>query len=37
MPWCSSGSIIDNSVVSWPPCMLLVEVKTPAGLPASAA
>ena len=33
MPWCSSGSIIDSSVVSWPPCRLAVEVNTPAGLP----
>ena len=33
MPWWSSGSIIDNSVVSWPPCKLDVEVKTPAGTP----
>ena len=25
---------MDNSVVSWPPCIVWVEVKTPAGLPA---
>ncbi len=36
MPWCNSGIIIDSSVVSWPPCMLPVEVNTQAGLPASA-
>ena len=36
MPWCRSGSIIDSSVVSWPPCRLPVEVKTQAGLPVSA-
>ena len=33
MPWCSSGSIIDSSVDSWPPCWVLVEVNTPAGFP----
>ena len=27
---------MDSSVVSWPPCMVWVEVNTPAGLPASA-
>ena len=36
MPWCSSGSIIDSSVDSWPPCSVLVEVNTAAGLPDSA-
>ena len=36
MPWCRSGSIIESSVVSWPPCRLAVEVNTQAGLPASA-
>src|SRR6266581_367735 len=36
MPWWSSGSIIDTKVVSWPPCRLAVEVKSAAGLPASA-
>src|SRR5450830_1409035 len=36
MPWCSSGSSIDNKVLSWPPCRLDVEVKTPAGLPTRA-
>ncbi|MNT53762.1 hypothetical protein D3C72_1908660 [compost metagenome] len=36
MPWCSSGSIIDSSVVSWPPCRLPVAVNTQAGLPVSA-
>src|SRR2546428_50940 len=35
MPWCRSGSIIDSSVVSCPPCRLAVEVNTQAGLPAS--
>jgi len=35
MPWCSSGSIIDSSVLSWPPCWVEVEVNTPAGLPDS--
>src|SRR5690606_29350269 len=32
-PWCSSGSIIVSRVDSWPPCIVLVEVNTPAGLP----
>ena len=27
---------METSVVSWPPCRLAVEVKTHAGLPASA-
>ena len=31
-PWCSSGSCIDNSVDSCPPCWVAVEVNTPAGL-----
>ena len=36
IPWCRSGSIIDRSVVSCPPCRLAVEVNTAAGLPMSA-
>jgi len=36
IPWCRSGSIIESSVASWPPCIVWVEVKTAAGLPASA-
>ena len=37
MPWCISGSIIETSVVSWPPCVLEEEVNTAAGLPTSPA
>ncbi len=36
IPWCNSGNIIDSSVDSCPPCIEVVEVKTAAGLPASA-
>ena len=35
MPWWINGSIIDKRVVSCPPCILLVDVNTPAGLPDS--
>ena len=35
MPWCSSGSAIVSKVDSCPPCMVLVEVNSAAGLPAS--
>ncbi len=35
IPWCNSGSIMETRVVSWPPCMVAVEVNTAAGLPAS--
>jgi hypothetical protein len=35
IPWCSSGSIIETSVVSWPPCIVEVDENTAAGLPAS--
>ena len=33
MPWCNNGIIIVINVVSWPPCILDVEVNTPAGFP----
>ena len=36
MPWCSSGSSIDSSVLSCPPCMVCVDVNTAAGLSTSA-
>src|SRR5512145_1714293 len=36
MPWCSNGIIMVSSVDSWPPCIELVEPKTPAGLRSSA-
>src|SRR6476661_1878403 len=31
-----SGNIIEINVVSWPPCIVEVDVNTAAGLPASA-
>src|SRR6476469_3418821 len=34
-PWCSSGSIIDSSVDSCPPCIVEDDVNTPAGFPTS--
>ena len=35
MPWWSRVWINDISVVSWPPCWVAVEQKTPPGLPTS--
>ena len=32
MPWWIRGFIIDSRVLSWPPCIEAVEVKTQAGL-----
>jgi hypothetical protein len=36
MPKCSRLVMIENSVVSWPPCWVAVEVKAPPTLPCSA-
>src|SRR5450432_858302 len=34
IPWCSSGTIIETRVTSWPPCIVAVEENTAAGFPA---